>query len=53
MHYHLHPELPNWVRGVLDLALGAFAASPQGQADLVALTDKSPSCATACTSETE
>ena len=53
MHYHLHPGLPDWARGVLELALPAFAASPQGEADLATLTGKAPSCATACTTETE
>lgn len=48
MHYHLHSGLPEWARGVLDLALDAFVASPGGQADLAALGGKAPTCPPAC-----
>lgn len=49
MHYHLNPGLPEWALAVLDLALSAFRAAPQGQTDEAALTGKAPSCAEACT----
>lgn len=44
MHYKIHPELPFWAKGVLELALPVFAATPQGQADRLALVGSSPVC---------
>lgn len=44
MHYHLNPDLPGWAKGVMGEALPAFAATPQGQADQVALAGKPGSC---------
>jgi len=44
VHYRIHPGLPEWMLAVLSLALGAFATSPAGQADLAALAGKAPSC---------
>jgi ArsR family transcriptional regulator len=44
MHYHLHPDLPGWMREVLRLALDAFLASPQGQADREALRGRAGAC---------
>ncbi|MEW6446247.1 MAG: metalloregulator ArsR/SmtB family transcription factor [Pseudomonadota bacterium] len=44
MHYHLNPELPAWAMGVMELALPAFTATPQGQADQVALAGTPASC---------
>jgi arsenate reductase len=45
MHYRIHPTLPDWALSVLAAALPAFAASPQGQADLGEWANKPESCA--------
>lgn len=44
MHYRVNPELPAWAKGVLDVALPAFSATPQGQADQVAWADEPERC---------
>ena len=44
MHYRITPKLPDWAAAVLDVALPAFATSPQGQADLHVWANKPGSC---------
>ncbi|MGK0673438.1 MAG: metalloregulator ArsR/SmtB family transcription factor [Halothiobacillaceae bacterium] len=44
MHYQIHPELADWMRAILCIALEVYAASPAGRADLTALGAKAPSC---------
>ncbi len=44
MHYHVNRELPAWAKGVLDVALPAFSATPQGRADQLAWADKAERC---------
>ncbi len=44
MHYRITPTLPDWALSVLAAALPAFAASPQGQADLYEWANKPGSC---------
>ena len=44
MHYHLSADLPAWAKTVLDVALPAFSATPQGQADQLAWAGTPDSC---------
>jgi arsenate reductase len=44
MHYRITPALPDWALSVLAAALPAFAASPQGQADLCEWANKPGNC---------